>query len=301
MKKTVLQVLSVLLVAMLAFALCACNTDSGDAQATASPTATQKSTATKAPATTAPATTAPATTAPAATTEATTDATATATTAPSSSATATVAPTEEPEDDLYDTDYKAVSGKAVIDGKIDDAWNKAEVVSLDNIKKVDSDESDTIIDARMMWDKDGFYFLFEITDEEISQVNGTGDYQNDGIYLYISEDLQEGTGAFTDFVDGTYQFALISDALEMLPRYGVADDVENCASAYKTTDTGMIIEFYYQPAYAELAVGTQMFLDFQYNDAANGSRLCAFGWYNDTDENARTDLWGVVKLVETAE
>lgn len=298
MKKTVLQVLSVLLIAMLTFALCACNTDSGDEQATASPTATQKSTATKVPATTAPAKTAPATTAPAATTEATTDAT---NSTPAGSADATAAPTPTPDNDLYDTDYKAVSGKATIDGTVDDAWKNAEVVSLDNIKKVDREESDTIVDARMMWDKDGFYFLFEITDEEISQGNGVGDYQNDGIYLYISEELQEGTGAFTDFVDGTYQFALLSDALEMLPRYGVADDVENCESAYKITDTGMVIEFFYQPAYAELAVGTQMFLDFQYNDAAGGSRLCAFGWYNDSDENARTDLWGVVKLVEKAE
>lgn len=289
MKKTVLQGISVLLVAILAFALCACNTDSGDAQATVSPTATQKSTATKAPATTAPATTAPATT----------DATTTANTTSSSGAETAAKPTDEPEDDLYDTDYKAVSGKAVIDGKIDDAWNNAETVTLDYIKKVDRDESDALIDARMMWDKDGFYFLFEITDEEISQENGVGDYQNDGIYIYISEDLQEGTGAFTDFTDGTYQFALISDALEMLPRYGNADEVENCTSAYKITDTGMVIEFFYQPAYAELAVGTQMFLDFQYNDCSGGSRLCAFGWYNDSDSNALTDLWGVVKLVET--
>lgn len=289
MKKTVLQGISVLLVAILAFALCACNTDSGDAQATVSPTATQKSTATKAPATTAPATTAPATT----------DATTTANTTSSSGAETAAKPTDEPEDDLYDTDYKAVSGKAVIDGKIDDAWNNAETVTLDYIKKVDRDESDALIDARMMWDKDGFYFLFEITDEEISQENGVGDYQNDGIYIYISEDLQEGTGAFTDFTDGTYQFALISDTLEMLPRYGNADEVENCTSAYKITDTGMVIEFFYQPAYAELAVGTQMFLDFQYNDCSGGSRLCAFGWYNDSDSNALTDLWGVVKLVET--
>lgn len=289
MKKTVLQGISVLLVAILAFALCACNTDSGDAQATVSPTATQKSTATKAPATTAPATTAPATT----------DATTTANTTSSSGAETAAKPTDEPEDDLYDTDYKAVSGKAVIDGKIDDAWNNAETVTLDYIKKVDRDESDALIDARMMWDKDGFYFLFEITDEEISQENGVGDYQNDGIYIYISEDLQEGTGAFTDFTDGTYQFALISNALEMLPRYGNADEVENCTSAYKITDTGMVIEFFYQPAYAELAVGTQMFLDFQYNDCSDGSRLCAFGWYNDSDSNALTDLWGVVKLVET--
>lgn len=288
MKKSIVYVLSILLIAALAFSLCACNTDNGDEQGTASPSASAKNTPLPGK-TTAKTTTAANTTAPAAT--------ATADSTVSSTVSSTAEPTPTPVKDLYPTDYSAVNGKAVIDGEIDDAWNKAEVVELNEVK-IDNPDGDTIVKASMMWDKDGFYFLFDITDSAISQTKSKGDYQNDSIYLYISEDLQEETTAFADFIDGTYQFALISSELEMLPRYGFADDVENCTSAYKTTDTGMIIEFFYQPAYAELAVGTQMFMDFQYNDCADGSRLGALGWYNESDENARTELWGVVKLIE---
>ena len=39
-------------------------------------------------------------------------------------------------------------------------------------------------------------------------------------------------------MDGTYQFALISEDLEMISRYGVADDVEDYETAYKVTDDG---------------------------------------------------------------
>ena len=297
MKKTFLTVLSVVLALVVALSLCACDAGNSEVTPDATATATTKTSATATakptvpPATTAPATTAPATTAPAPTDATTTEipnATVPATTVPAPTATPFV-----PQGDVF-----AAKGKATIDGKIDATWSKTETVELNEVKK-DSPKEDTVVKASMMWDEAGFYFLFEIKDSAISQTSSVGDYQNDGIYLYISEDMQDDAGAFADFMDGTYQFALISEELELVPRYGYADDVEDYEVAYQKTEDGMIIEFFYKPAYAVLEVGTQMYLDYQYNDCANGTRAGAMGWYNDTDDNAFPDMWGVVQLVES--
>lgn len=294
MKKTLLTVLSVVLALVVALSLCACDNGSGDVAETPAPSATASTkpsaTATVKP-TVPPATTAPATTAPA-----TTDATTTE--GPSATTNATETPTPTATPFVPQGDVFAAKGKATIDGKIDAAWSKTETVELNEVKK-DSPKEDTVVKASMMWDEAGFYFLFEIKDSAISQTSGVGDYQNDGIYLYISEEMQDDAGAFGDFMDGTYQFALISEELELLPRYGLSDDVEDYEAAYQITEDGMIIEFFYKPEFAVLEVGTQMYLDYQYNDCANGSRAGAMGWYNDTDDNAFPDMWGVVQLVES--
>lgn len=188
-------------------------------------------------------------------------------------------------------------GKADVDGVREDAWEGAARVPVDQVKK-DNPSGDVEVYASVMWDEEGLYFLFEITDPVISQTGNRGDYNLDSIYLYVCEDMETTAGSFDDFGYGVYQFALINKEQEMLPRYGIASEVENATSAYTQTETGLIIEFSYTPTIFPVAAGNELLIDFQYNDAANGTRNGALGWFNPTDVNADPYLWGMAVLLE---
>lgn len=193
-------------------------------------------------------------------------------------------------------------GTATVDGTKDDSWANAATVTLDKVKK-DSPAADTVVSASVMWNEEGLFFLFEITDSDIYQSGAVGDYQNDGIYLYVSEDPNAAVTSFDEFGSGIYQFALINKDLEMLPRKGAdATTNLNAESAYTMTDTGMIIEFRYKPVQNPVEAGNFLLLDYQYNDCGStGTRKGGMGWYNGTDTNADTMLWAVVKLLAQGE
>lgn len=59
----------------------------------------------------------------------------------------------------------AIKGTAVIDGVIDEAWNKAEIHYLDKVGGSNDTTPDPIARFRTMWDENYVYFLFEVYDE----------------------------------------------------------------------------------------------------------------------------------------
>ncbi|MBQ8381849.1 MAG: hypothetical protein IJX47_01450 [Clostridia bacterium] len=206
------------------------------------------------------------------------------------------------EDDWTDISEMFIPyGSATVDGVKDESWANAATVSLDMTKK-DSPNADTYVEASAMWDENGLYFLFEITDSDIYTGGTLGDYNNDGIYLYVSEDPMAYWKSFEAFAGGTYQFALIADGLEMIPRHGDTTVNLNAQTAYTRTETGMIIEFSYVPYHTPVAAGNFLLMDFQYNDCtSSGKRSGGIGWYNGTDNNSDTMLWAVVKLLAEGE
>ncbi len=209
--------------------------------------------------------------------------------------------TSDPDDFTDESELFIPYGSATVDGTKEDAWANAAKVSLDLTKK-DNPNADTVVEASVMWNENGLYFLFEITDSDIYTGGTVGDFNNDGIYLYIAEDPLAYYNAFASFADGTYQFALIADEKEMLPRHGDKSAELNAQSAYTRTEDGMIIEFCYTPANYPVAAGNFLLLDFQYNDSgASGTRAGGIGWYNGTDTNADTGLWAIVKLLAQGE
>ncbi len=211
--------------------------------------------------------------------------------------------TEDDDEDYWNdiTEMFIPYGSATVDGIKDDSWANAVTVSLDLVKK-DSPNADTVVEASVMWDENGLYFLFEITDSDIYTGGTLGDYNNDSIYLYVSEDPMAYWTSFDAFAGGTYQFALIADGLEMIPRHGDKTVNLNAQSVYTRTDTGMIIEFSYVPYNTPVEAGNFLLMDFQYNDCtSSGTRSGGMGWYNGSDNNSTTDLWAVVKLLAQGE
>jgi len=211
-------------------------------------------------------------------------------------------PVDDDDDDLTDyTDLFIPYGSAVIDGVREASWDSAAAVALEKVKKGSIPEG-VEVTASAMWDNNAIYFLFEIIDPDIYQTGAVGDYNIDGIYLYISEDIEFMTSAFADFSNGVYQFALINPELELIPRHGTESEVHNAQTGYTITETGMTIEFCYTPAISPLAPGNFILLDYQYNDAAStGVRNGGLGWYNGSDTNTQTMLWAYAKLLAQGE
>lgn len=238
----------------------------------------------------------------------TTDGSATTTKAPTTTATAIIddeePEDEEPEDEDSPEDYTQLFipyGNAVVDGTIDDSWANAITVTLDKTK-TGTPAEDTVVEASVMWDENGIYFLFNITDSDVFQAGNAGDFNNDSLYLYISEDYEVNAASMDAFMGGIYQFALINKDLEMLPRKGQQAELENVQTAYTLTDTGVVMEFSYTPAMKPVAAGNYILLDYQYNDSgATGARKGGLGWYNGTDNNGDTMLWCVAKLLPQGE
>ena len=192
-------------------------------------------------------------------------------------------------------------GSATVDGTREAAWSSAAKVKLDTVKTGNITNGVEVY-ASAMWDNNAIYFLFEISDPVICQTDSKGSYQNDGIYIYIAEDSKVSTSSFSDYTNGIYQFALINPQLELIPRKGVESELKGVQSAYTFTDTGMLIEFCYTPSIVPLASGNTLRLDYQYNDASSeGKRLGGIGWFNTTDTNTKTELWGYVKLLAEGE
>ncbi len=214
---------------------------------------------------------------------------------------------DDPDDDDDDmtsyTDLFIPYGKATVDGVREAAWDSAVKVPINQTKK-DNPSPDVKAFASTMWDESGLYFLFEIEDPEIYQQGAVGDYQMDGVYLYIAESIDNAMGvtSFDSFTNGIYQFALITPELEMLPRKGLASELQNAQSAYNVTETTITIEFTYTPSIVPVAAGNFLLVDFQYNDGAStGTRNGGLGWYNPSDTNSHPDLWGYAKLLAQGE
>lgn len=212
---------------------------------------------------------------------------------------------ELPNDDVDfpddDVDLFIPYGNAVIDGVRDESWDNAATVVLDVVKK-DVPADTTIVQASTMWDENAIYFLFEITDEDIYQDGVLGDYNNDSIYLYICEDPYNPITDMTQYANGLYQFALINEELEMLPRRGDTSIDLQAQSAYSMTDDGMIIEFCYTFTDGKLEGHSIIYLDYQYNDSgASGTRKGCLSWYCTIDGSGDPGLWGLARLLDKDE
>lgn len=182
-----------------------------------------------------------------------------------------------------------------VDGKIDEAWAKADRQELGYIKNNVAKPDDSSAFVSAVWNGNTVYFLFEITDDDPSFASTEGDWRNDGMYLYL-EELGTGGKAFSE---GQYQFAIIpKEGFSQSPRRGDAAAMGAFEYAYTETATGYVIEASYTYNMITLAAGMDVYADFQYNDA-NGAkeRTHNFGWSDQTDAAVSdATVWGTLTL-----
>ena len=197
----------------------------------------------------------------------------------------------------------AKRGTPVIDGEIDAIWANADRQELKYVKAGDLKSFEPEVEkafASALWDDDYIYFLFEVTDDDLSNVNPGNpntaqEWQNDTIFLYIDETMAR-TESSAYGTPGIYQFSICFDGNTRSPRNGTYSG--EIKAATKVTETGFIVEVAFEPEVVDLADGLQIGVDYQYNDGTEHStRDYCLGWSDETDvASGNASVYGTLIL-----
>ena len=205
------------------------------------------------------------------------------------------------EGEGYAVDVWLAYGTPIVDGVWDSGvWDKAQAIELTTVMK---DNPLATVTAYQMWDNERLYFFFKVLDDDVAQDAEAGDWHNDGIYLYISELCSFDITSFDSYSNGTYQFAIINQDKTVLPRYGEQDfETTDFTCQVNIVEGGIDIEFSYTPKHLELKAGSQICLDYQYNDCTEGgTRIGCLSWFRATDGAASPLGMGIGQLLADGE
>jgi len=184
---------------------------------------------------------------------------------------------------------EAISGKAAIDGKIEDAWAKAKVLDVAIPIGI---KNPATAKARVMWDPDFLYVLIEVTDPVLNDANSAV-HEKDSVEVFVDENNGKTINYKGD--DAQYRINFKNER-----SYGSNGEDKRAQSAVALTKDGYIVElalpFRTTKGQADAIIG----FDLQVNDAdASGRRVGMAKWNDDTNESWRNTVnWGTLKLLK---
>ncbi|MBE7068896.1 MAG: hypothetical protein E7386_00125 [Ruminococcaceae bacterium] len=195
----------------------------------------------------------------------------------------------EPVEGLKRPTMEIKQGTVNIDGEIDDAWKNAEAVTL----KIVVQSVAVTCDAKLLWDKDYLYVLFDVKDKDLND-KSSDEWQQDSIEVFIDEDHKKPESYQPD--DKQYRI----NYKNKLSFNGEKCKAENMKSAAKLTDGGYLVEAAFKwtditPEAGKTVIG----LELQVNDATSaGSRSGTLSWADDTGTGyMNPSVLGNAKLV----
>ncbi len=189
----------------------------------------------------------------------------------------------------------AIKGTPVIDGIIDAVWENAHVISDFTVV---SGRSDNEVKARVMWDEENIYALFEIKDSDPdgSYESDIGSSKRDAVELYIDE-----TNEKPPVFSSGKQYYVIYDIKGLFVGDGPSYPTTG-KSAVTMLEDGYMIECSVPMMSTTLSEGKVIGFDMQVDDAKDGARVAFIKW-NDMTGNGWRDasLFGNLKLVAAPE
>ncbi|MDC7231681.1 MAG: endo-1,4-beta-xylanase [Spirochaetales bacterium] len=185
--------------------------------------------------------------------------------------------------------YSAPKGSPVIDGVIENEWDRAPVVQT--ATQVMSSPG-AVADVRVLWDENSVYVLAEVADPHVSS-NAQYDYMNDSFEVFLDELNDKSASLGED----DYQFRI---GYQNSLGFGGWARHSFIESAARLTDSGYLVELKIDLQQVKGEAGRMMGIDFQVND--NYSNACREGiskWNDPTNESWRnTEGWGSLLMVE---
>lgn len=129
----------------------------------------------------------------------------------------------------------------VIDGKKDGLWSKSWAVKMKHyLYSSGTDRSDLSATFETLWDNTRFYCFITVKDQDLNNLPGLPDWENDGVEVYFDGDNSKNEGWY-DGNDDQLRFEL-GDPPANGSGYGHIN-VGNIVYAYKTTGSGYNLEF----------------------------------------------------------
>ncbi len=177
----------------------------------------------------------------------------------------------------------------VIDGRVDPAWAAAGVVTT--AKEVSGTDGATA-QVRTLWRGQMLYVLAEVTDPVVD-VSGSDPWTQDSVEIYVDAgNAKNGSYRYDDT-----QIRINADNAVSFGTGDEAFQAGRLTSAAVRTETGYTVE----AAISLLEYGgldTFHGLDFQVNDASNGTRTAIRNWAEQEGAGYQsTARWGVGRLV----
>ena len=179
-------------------------------------------------------------------------------------------------------------GTVKIDGKVDKEWDKAAEVPLSINLGAKCEGT-----AKLLWDKDNLYVLFNVKDSVLNKANENA-WEQDSIEVFIDENNSKAGGYEPD--DKQYRVSYEN----FLSFNGDKCIEKNMKSAVKLTDDGYIVEASFKWTDIKPEAGaTSVGLELQVNDAGSaGSRLGTISWADDTGTGyMNPEVFGTINLV----
>ena len=194
------------------------------------------------------------------------------------------------------SDYKtteAAYGTPIIDGSIDEVWDKANYNVIENCRTTQMTEYKGWF--KVLWDEGYLYVLAKIYDRKCENIGA--DWVNDSVDVYIDEDNKRAY----PWTEDDYQLRCAWDSVKSgSSNYGSFDAVDMKASLF---DNGFIAEMSIPFKKEKITENMEIGFDVQANAAEElGVEMRCYTWNNDIDGTwyyNKPSTWGTLILRKT--
>jgi endo-1,4-beta-xylanase len=182
---------------------------------------------------------------------------------------------------------KALYGTPVVDGAADPAWEKAEVLPVNQFLMAWQGAQGT---ARVLWDESALYVLVRVTDTVLNKASPNA-HEQDSVEVFLDE--RDDKSAFFQEDDGQYRVNFANET-SFNPQSAGAGFV----SAVQVSGTSYTVEMKIPFKHRTPANGAKIGFDVQINDASNQGIRQSVAIWNDLSGNSFQDTsgYGVLEL-----
>ncbi|MBZ9614045.1 endo-1,4-beta-xylanase [Clostridium estertheticum] len=182
-----------------------------------------------------------------------------------------------------------VYGTPIIDGKIDDIWNKTNVI---NTNKWVNGTSGATAKVRTMWDNNNLYVLSEVTDDVLNKSSANA-YEQDSVEIFLDQNDHKTSSYEKDDSQMRVNF-------DNEQSFGGAKP-DGFKSATSRTQAGYIVEEVIPLTAIKPADGSTLGFDVQVNNAdSKGKRISVAAWCDDSGSSfENTSKFGNIMLKDT--
>lgn len=180
-------------------------------------------------------------------------------------------------------------GTITVDAELDEEWEKAQDIPL----MIDIGGVEVSCNMRLLWDNQYLYVYADVKDPDLNKVN-TEVHQQDSIEVFIDENNHKAEAYEED--DKQYRVNYKNERSYNGSKC-VRDNIESAAAK---NDEGYVVEAMFKWTDISPAVGTEIGLELQVNDANNtGVRIGTLSWFDTTGTGwTSPSAFGNAKLVD---
>ncbi len=182
------------------------------------------------------------------------------------------------------------SGTVQVDGETDDAWANVPAIPL----TIQTGTPAASASAKLLWDADNLYLLMTVTDPALDK-SSSQVHEQDSAEVF----LDENNGKTDGYEEDDKQFRINFDNEQSFN--GTKCTAENVTSATKKTADGYVVEAAFKWTDITPAVGTEIGLELQINDGADGARIGTVSWFDESGQGwSSPAVFGTAVLADAA-